>query len=146
MCQAHLVLLNKYYIQTHFFLGQSLPVINEIFHFTYVLNSGAAFGILENQTDFFVAVAFLVVAASGYFFWRAAREHRLLRFGISLISAGAVGNLIDRVRTGLVVDFLDFRVWPVFNVADMAIVCGVGLVIFILLFCQQGASLKEERQ
>ncbi|WP_371369275.1 Lipoprotein signal peptidase [Sporomusa rhizae] len=125
---------SKHYIQTHMLPGISLPVIDNIFHITYVLNPGAAFGILENQQAFFVIIALLMLCLSAYFFSRIPQNFRLMRLGISLLAGGAVGNVIDRVQTGYVVDFFDLRIWPVFNVADIAIVTGVGCVIYTLVF------------
>ena len=124
----------KYYVQSHMTLGMSVPVINGVFHLTYILNPGAAFGILEHQTKLFVAVAVSMLAAVVYFYLHIAAGHWLLRLGIGLLAGGAVGNVIDRVTTGYVVDFLDFRVWPVFNSADIAIVTGVGCLIYTTLF------------
>lgn len=124
--------ITKYYVVTHMHLGQSRAVIDNIFHFTYVLNPGAAFGILQNQTLFFVVVAVVLISAATYFFPKIPAEQSLLRLGLGLQVGGAIGNLIDRLRTGSVIDFLDFRIWPVFNVADIAIVTGVGLIIISL--------------
>ena len=124
----------KYYVESHMWPGMSIPVIDHIFHITYILNPGAAFGILEDQTGFFVVVAFAMVAAVIWYYPRIPARYRLLRFGIGLLVGGAIGNAIDRIRYGFVVDFLDFRVWPVFNVADMAIVSGVGCIIFTVIY------------
>ena len=125
---------SKKYIQAHMLPGMSLPVIDNVFHITYVLNPGAAFGILENQRMFFIAIALFMLALSGYFFYRVNENFRLMRLGICLLAGGAIGNVIDRVQTGYVVDFFDFRIWPVFNVADIAIVTGVGCVVYSLVF------------
>lgn len=127
--------LTKYYIQLNMFPGMSIPVIDEIFHITYILNPGAAFGILQHQRWFFVLVAVLLFAGLLYFYPRMPKGSRLLPLAAGLQAGGAAGNVVDRVKTGYVVDFLDFRIWPVFNIADMAIVCGVGLFIYYLLFC-----------
>lgn len=126
--------LSKYYVQSKMSLGMSLPVVDNIFHITYILNPGAAFGILEHQTMFFIAIAVFMLAAVVYFYPRIPESSRALRFGTGLMVGGAVGNVIDRVKTGYVIDFFDFRIWPVFNVADMAIVGGVGLIIFSLYY------------
>lgn len=126
--------VTKAYLQANMTPGASVPIIKGIFHITYVLNPGAAFGILQHQTWFFVAVAFALFAAVLYFYPRIPPEYGLLRLGIGLQVGGAAGNVVDRLKTGFVVDFLDFRVWPVFNVADMAIVVGVGLIVYSLLF------------
>ena len=135
--------LVKVYIQNHMTVGMSIPVIDDIFHITYVLNPGAAFSILEHRTGFFIGVAVILFAAVLYFYPRIPKEYRLLRLGIGLQVGGAAGNLIDRMRTGYVVDFLDFRIWPVFNIADMAIVGGVGLILYSLLYLQD--KKDEER-
>lgn len=126
--------LVKYNVQTQMMPGMSIPVIDNIFHITYVLNPGAAFGIMEHQTSFFIAVALAMVVAVIYFYPRLPVGCRLLRVGIGLHVGGAAGNVIDRVKTGYVVDFLDFRVWPVFNIADMAIVGGVALIVYSTLY------------
>ena len=114
----------------------SIPVIPDFFHLTYVENRGAAFGILSGKTTLFLAVTVLaIVLLVGY-----ARSQRnnsragFLNILVTLIIAGAVGNLIDRIQNGLVIDFFDFRIWPVFNIADIAIVVGVGCIIYALLF------------
>lgn len=124
---------SKYYVELHMHLGMSIPLIENVFHLTYVLNPGAAFGMLEHRTSFFIVIASLLVAAVIYFYPRIPPGHRILRIGIGLQVGGAVGNVIDRVKTGYVVDFFDFRIWPVFNIADMAIVGGVGMIILSIL-------------
>jgi signal peptidase II len=118
----------KVYIIKNMELGQSIPVIKEFFHITYIKNPGAAFGILQHQTGLFVAIAILLVVAVLFYYPRLPQGYPLLRFGIGLQVGGAVGNLLDRVRTGYVTDFFDFRVFPIFNIADIAIVVGVGLL------------------
>jgi signal peptidase II len=120
--------MSKIYIIKTMELGNSMPVIENLFHITYVQNPGAAFGILRHQTGLFIAVALLLLAAVLYFYPRLPQGYPLIRLGIGLQTGGAVGNLLDRVRTGYVTDFFDFRVFPVFNVADIAIVVGVGLL------------------
>ena len=109
-------------------LYQSIPVINNFFHITYVENPGAAFGILAYQTWFFLIITSLVVIVLGYYLFTLKRDQLLLKIAFALQIGGAIGNFIDRFRTGYVVDFIDFKVWaPVFNIADVAIVVGVGL-------------------
>ncbi|WP_425061056.1 Lipoprotein signal peptidase [Sporomusa carbonis] len=125
---------SKYYIQAHMAPGMSIPVLDNIFHITYVLNPGAAFGILEHQRDFFIIIALFMLVLVCYFFSRIPATFGLMRLGISLLAGGAVGNVIDRIQTGYVIDFFDFRIWPVFNVADIAIVTGVGCIIYTIVF------------
>ena len=114
-------------------LGESIPIIEEVFHLTYILNPGAAFGMFAHNRLFFIAIAVIVI---GIIIW--ARKEILaspweVKAGCGLFLGGAIGNLIDRARQGLVIDFFDFRVWPVFNIADIAICIGVGLIIWNLL-------------
>lgn len=126
--------LSKYYIQSLMPIGMSIPIIENIFHLTYILNPGAAFGILENQRWFFVVVAFIMLVCILYIYPRIKAEVLSLRLGIALLVGGAIGNVIDRARTGYVVDFFDFRIWPIFNIADIAIVVGVGIIVYYLIF------------
>ncbi|MFH1678233.1 MAG: signal peptidase II [Candidatus Omnitrophota bacterium] len=123
--------LSKYVISHKFLPGQSIPVIENIFHLTYVLNRGAAFGILKNQGYLFIVIA---LAAIIFIFTNLLRV-RVLRekLALSLILAGVIGNLIDRLRLSAVIDFLDFRIWPVFNLADSAITIGAVLLAYSLL-------------
>lgn len=124
--------LSKYYVTERFALGESVPVIENIFYLTYILNPGAAFGMMEDSRWFFIAVAVAVLAGGWFFRREVLAGDAFLRYGAALFMGGAVGNVIDRARTGLVVDFFDFRVWPVFNVADIAICVGVGAVVWSL--------------
>jgi signal peptidase II len=109
-----------------------LPVIGDVLRFTYVENRGAAFGLLQDQTAFFVVVGLLVIVVIAASYRYLPQSGFLLHLALGLQLGGAIGNLIDRVRQGYVVDFVDFGYrsnwWPVFNVADSAIVIGVGLL------------------
>ena len=130
----------KYWIQSRMAYGESSPVIREIFHITYILNPGAAFGILENKTWFFIAVALALLAGVAYLYPRMPANHPMVKLGAGLLVGGAIGNLIDRVRIGYVIDFFDFRIWPIFNVADICIVCGVACLAYFLLLSPEGSE------
>ncbi|MCL1604548.1 signal peptidase II [Phascolarctobacterium sp. ET69] len=124
---------SKYIVVENMALGESIPIIEEVFHLTYILNPGAAFGMFAHNRLFFIAIAIVVI---GIIIW--ARREILaspweVKAGCGLFLGGAIGNLIDRARQGLVIDFFDFRIWPVFNIADIAICIGVGLIIWNLL-------------
>lgn len=113
----------------------SIPVIENVFHLTYVENRGAAFGMLQNQQWIFVIVA-AVASVFGLYYLYKKKVNLLGKSAIILIIAGAVGNAIDRVRLGFVVDYFDFRfIWQyVFNIADVFVVVGTILLCVYILF------------
>lgn len=126
--------ISKLFIEKTFCLGESLPVIKNIFHISLVHNTGAAFGIFKRQTGFFVVTSFiaivlilLTIKSSSF-----KRQSCISQIALNLILGGALGNLIDRLRLGFVVDFLDFRVWPVFNIADSCVSIGAILLALSL--------------
>jgi len=125
--------ISKFFILRNLDINESVPVIRNIFHVTLVQNTGAAFGIFKSGTLFFIVISILAVGAITVHLIRKPNISLLLNAALSLILGGVLGNLFDRVRLGYVIDFLDFRVWPVFNVADSAITIGVILLIFSLL-------------
>ncbi|MDD5595344.1 MAG: signal peptidase II [Candidatus Omnitrophica bacterium] len=117
-------------------LNQSFPVVPGIFHFTLVHNRGAAFGILRGQVFLFILTSFVAVVLIYLNLKDKRRENSFLfNFSLALILAGGLGNLIDRIRVGYVIDFLDFRIWPVFNIADSAIT--IGAIILGWSICTQ---------
>jgi signal peptidase II len=122
--------ITKDYVKERWSEGMSVPVIENVFHITYVLNPGAAFGLWENQRALFLAVSSCLLLFVLLFFKRIKEQPALFQTGLALFSGGACGNLADRLYMGKVVDFLDFRVWPVFNVADMAICLGAGCILW----------------
>ncbi len=124
---------SKAWIQRTFLPGESLPVVPGYFHLTHVRNEGAAFGLLQGQTTLFVAITLAVLAAGFLMRRRIAEEQLPVRLGFTLGLSGAAGNLIDRLLRGSVVDFLDFRVFPVFNFADVGIVAGAALLAWGIL-------------
>ncbi len=125
--------LTKYYVVENFYLGESVPVIENIFHWTYILNPGAAFGMLEGSRWFFVVIAVGVLGGIWYMKDEINEGGWMMQYGAALFGGGAIGNLIDRARSGLVIDFFDFRIWPVFNVADIAICVGVAMILWKVL-------------
>jgi len=134
---------SKYIVQQAMAEGASYPIIENVLHLTYVRNPGAAFGMLPNKTLFFIAVSLVVVAGTLYYYRSVPREQTGLRWALGMIIGGAIGNLIDRIRFGEVVDFFDFRVWPVFNIADSAIVVAVGIIFLYLL--KDGKTGKQAK-
>lgn len=140
--------LTKLYIASTFTLYESVTVLENFFHITYILNPGAAFGIFAGKAaafrvPFFLALSF--VASVGIVIFYRSVEDRLVRAALSLILGGAIGNMIDRARLGEVIDFIDVHWynnhWPAFNVADSAITIGVGLMILDMFL---NKTAKEE--
>ena len=123
----------KHIVSTNMKAGETIPVVQNTFHITYILNPGAAFGILENERLFFILAGVAVLGAGFYIMPKLKKQACLARYGAIFLLAGAVGNLIDRIQNGLVVDFLDFRIWPVFNIADIAIVCGTFFILYSMV-------------
>ncbi len=127
--------LSKNLVLANFSLNDSISVIPGFFNLTYVRNTGAAFGMLAGQESwrhlFFQAVSILALGAIVYLFWTSRRD-ALALWGASLVFGGAAGNLVDRIRFGYVIDFLDFFLgryhWPAFNVADSSITIGACLL------------------
>jgi signal peptidase II len=115
-------------------LYESIPVIPNIFHLTYIENPGAAFGLLANQRIFFIVITIIILIAVIYFYRQLKPGQILLKIALGMVVGGAIGNLIDRLRIGMVTDFFDFRIWPVFNIADSAIVIGMIYISYQLLF------------
>ena len=134
--------LTKLYIHTRFELGEFVPVISNYFNITYVRNTGAAFGFLRDFHETFRLIFFLsmppIAMVTIILILRGVpSSDRVQVLSLSSIFGGAVGNYIDRLRFGYVIDFLDFHwrntySWPAFNVADSAIVVGVVILIFLM--------------
>jgi signal peptidase II len=128
----------KFWVGTRMELFESIPVIPGFFSITYVRNPGAAFGMFSQAHDLWrmsllVGVSLVAVALLTLFFLRSPHAERVSRLAAVLVMGGALGNLIDRLRFGEVIDFLDLFVgrlhWPAFNVADSAITIGIGLFV-----------------
>lgn len=134
VCTFFLDQIVKLVVQTEMFPGMSIPVIQDVFHITFVLNPGAAFGILAHQQLFFIVMGIIILILGGGLYPYIRRQCSLFRYGVALLWGGALGNLVDRIRVGYVIDFFDFRIWPVFNIADIAIVLGVCSIIYAILF------------
>lgn len=119
----------KWYVRSHFRLGESVPVVPDVFHWTYIVNHGAAFGVLMNQRWILLLVVVLLLGAMYVGRKKLATAPVYARIGAGTLLGGALGNAWDRLYLGGVVDFFDFRIWPIFNVADIGICIGVSLLI-----------------
>ena len=124
--------LTKLYISNNFMTGQSVPVINRVFHITYHINNGAAFSIMRGKTVFLSICSIVIICAILAYIFIKGPKNSYLMLSLTLIVSGAIGNLIDRLFRGGVIDFLDFRLinFPVFNVADCFVVIG-GILLFL---------------
>lgn len=126
--------ITKIMVENHFIELESIGVIDNIFYLTYVPNYGAAFGILKNKTIFFIIIGIIIITGLLIYLQYIPKQRKTLKLALILQIAGALGNMIDRIRLGYVIDFLDFRIWPVFNIADMAIVIGAIFLIYDVFF------------
>ena len=125
--------LSKMYIMNTMLPGYTTPVISGVFHITYIQNRGAAFGLMADQRTFFILISLLVIIGILIFHIKHRPISRHITVAMGLVAGGAAGNMLDRLRFGGVVDFIDFRVWPIFNLADTAIVIGAYLLALALL-------------
>lgn len=140
LCTIFLDQWTKWLVMSKLSEGQSIPIIDNIFFITYVRNPGAAFGMLPYRTVFFVVVTVLVMAGIILFLGLIPKNRLALKSGLALQLGGAAGNFIDRLRFGHVIDFFDVRLLPVFNVADIAIMIGVGILVLQLLISDRPTS------
>jgi signal peptidase II len=140
--------ITKGLVRARFAIGESLTLIPHLLHLTPVHNVGAAFGLLPGRQPFFIATSVAVLIAIVIYWMRAKPSQWPVVVALAMITAGAVGNLIDRAFIGEVTDFLEFGFidFPVFNVADMSIVGGVGLLAAWILFAPVPKSQPETEQ
>ena len=130
-------------------LGESKPIIKNFFHFTYVTNDGMAFGLnFPGGIYFFSLVSLLMTFFLAWYFWQEKNSNLTMRLALALILAGAVGNLIDRILFGTVVDFFDFMIgsyhWYIFNVADASVTIGMILYIYNSILKQSAVKPSIE--
>jgi len=136
--------ITKLMVIKDFRLGESISILSGYFNLTYIRNKGAAFGLLNDAPEwfrvpFFLVVPFVALFVIAYIFRKIPDKNIKISAALSLVIGGAIGNLIDRIRLGYVIDFLDFH-WryqyhfPAFNVADSAICVGVGILMLDLMF------------
>ncbi|MCL5773715.1 MAG: signal peptidase II [Firmicutes bacterium] len=130
--------LSKYLVAGHFLLNFSTPLLGRILYLTYIKNSGIAFGFAPRAGVFLiiltaaVIIVFIFVAAN-YSKKETAGRKLALQIAAGLVLGGSIGNLIDRIRLGAVIDFIDFKFWPVFNFADSAVTIGILIILVEIL-------------
>lgn len=140
--------ITKWIVVKNMELYEQLIIIQDFFYFTSHRNKGAAWGILEGQMIFFYIITTIVVIGVIYYMQKYAKDSKLLAISLSFILGGAIGNFIDRLFRGEVVDFLDFIIfgydYPIFNVADSALLVGVILVLLATFLDEKKKGNKTE--
>jgi signal peptidase II len=127
---------SKYLVLTRLHLGEAwnpVPGLDQFVSVTHVINPGAAFGLFPDQGSLFAVIAVIVVVAIVIYYRYLPARNWFVRLSLGLQLGGALGNLADRLQHGYVIDFIDFKIWPVFNLADVAIVTGVGILAYFLM-------------
>ncbi len=141
--------LSKLYIMNNFALGEGTDFINGLIDIVYIHNRGAAWGMLSGKTWILLGVTIAIMAVCVYLLIKIGFKNKLLFWAIVLVVSGGIGNIIDRIfRGGNVIDFLHFEFWPqfpVFNVADCAIVIGAGL-LFLYFTIETVKEIKDKKQ
>ncbi len=133
--------------------GDSFVIIDKVLRFTYVENRGAAFGMLDDKRWIFLVLSTVGIAAMIVFLFKFAKGNKLLSTALAFVIGGGIGNMIDRIFLGFVVDFIDFYAFPkvwmwVFNIADSFVCVGAGLVILYILLdtVKEVKEVKGKRQ
>ena len=127
--------------------GNTFPIWQDVFHLTYVENIGAAFGILQNQRWLFVILTGVILCVGVVYLYKMRHTSKFLNLSITLFMAGAIGNMIDRIFRGYVIDFFEVRLinFAVFNVADSCLVIGAICICACLLFGQEVTLSKQDK-
>ena len=134
--------VTKHVVASDLRLGEGLHVVGP-FTIRHVQNSGIAFGLFSNATAAVIVVTAIAIGWMLVYFARSGARHPVLPVALGLVIGGSVSNLADRVRLGYVTDFLDFRYWPAFNLADTSIVVGVGILLAALALAEREPSPKR---
>lgn len=137
--------ISKYAAKELLRYGESWPE-SGIFRFTHVTNSGTAFGLFKDATPILVVASFIAIGFLIYFYRTHIGSRRILRLAIGMLMGGALGNLLDRIMYGSVVDFIDVGWWPVFNLADSSIVVGMFILAYVMLFDSKASPSQEDHK
>ncbi len=125
--------------------GESFEIIKDVFNFTYIGNKGAAWGIFGGKQTFLIILTILLIIFMGFVWYKYRNKSKTLTTGLSFVTGGALGNLFDRVFYGEVVDFIDFEIinFPIFNVADIFVCIGAGLILIYFIFLEKEENGKN---
>lgn len=130
-------LITKHLISTNMTLGESIPVIDGFFSITFIHNTGAAWGMMKGNMTLFYLFTVIGLGLFGWWFYQSKPNQGWYRIALVMMIAGTLGNVVDRLAFQYVRDFLDFRIFgydfPIFNVADMSLVIGVGILLLLLI-------------
>ena len=125
--------LTKFIISKNLALNQTTSLIKNILYLTYIQNSGAAFGLFQEANQLLIWFSIIVIGFILYYYDKILTKNKLTQTSVALLFAGTLSNLIDRIRLGYVIDFIDFRIWPAFNIADISITIGIiGIIIYMI--------------
>ncbi len=144
---ATVVFLTDFFIKSCFHSQvsfQSIPIIKNIFHITLVHNQGAAFGILQKSSTFLIYISVIFIILFIVFIKKETKKSTLFLIAGGLILGGAFSNLWDRLYLGYVIDYIDFRVWPVFNISDACITVGASFMLWES--CRGSKKIKLQKQ
>ena len=136
--------ITKLIVAGNMALWQSIPIIKDVLHITYIRNPGAAFGILSEHRWIFMVISVIAIIAVSIYLFGFSKDGWLLKIGLALITSGGIGNMIDRIAYGYVIDMIDFCLidFAVFNVADSFVCVGAGIVILAIIL----SIIKEQRE
>ncbi len=138
--------ITKHYAVVYLKNQEPIKLIDGVFELNYLENRGAAFGMLQNQKFFFIFIAVIILTVIIYVLYKTPNQKKYTKLHIALvlIAAGAIGNMIDRLRLEYVVDFLYFSLinFPIFNVADIYVTCSAAFLVILLLFVYKESDLE----
>ena len=143
---ATIVFLADFFVKGYLnsqFSFQSIPIIKNIFHITLVYNRGAAFGILQKNSTFLIYISIAFIFLFLIFIKKENSKRTLFLIASGLIIGGALSNLWDRLFLGYVIDYIDFRVWPVFNISDSCITTGVFFLLWDSCYLQKKVKSQK---
>ena len=121
--------ITKYIAKSSLELNQSIPIIKNFFHITLTTNTGAGFGLLKDNNSVITFITILILGFILFYYDKLPKKGKE-RISIVLIVSGALSNLFDRIFLGHIIDFIDLRIWPIFNIADSCITIGVIYLVF----------------
>lgn len=125
--------VSKFLVQRNLSPGESYPLVDNVLSLTHLRNPGAFFGLLSGEAALIVSLNFGIIVLVTIIWLKVVRGQWQYEVGLGMILGGTLGNLWDRIGNGVVIDFVDFHLWPVFNLADVFLCIGVGIIIFGLI-------------